>query len=130
VLNIVLRPHDTWAICAYDERTLTDEMIADLHATHPPLIAHDHHHLRNDRYQPPGRLPQKHSDHPPDPVERTNPAVELVDPSPAAARATVAGVARRHRLRPRRPARGSVGPGPVSDTVTVSHPTPRTASTS
>ena len=59
VLNIVLRPHDTWAVCAYDKRTLTDEMIADLHATHP-LIAHDHHHLRNDRYQCPVDFLEKH----------------------------------------------------------------------
>jgi anti-sigma regulatory factor (Ser/Thr protein kinase) len=99
VLNIVLRPHDTWAVCAYDVRTLTDEMIADLRATHP-LITHAHHqrHLRNDRYQHPIDFLEEHGDHPPDPVERTTPAVELVDPSPAAARATVAGVARRHRL--------------------------------
>jgi anti-sigma regulatory factor (Ser/Thr protein kinase) len=33
-------------------------------------------------------------------VERTAPAVELVDPSPATARATVAGFARHHRLPP------------------------------
>ena len=96
VLNIVLRPHDTWAVCAYDQHTVTDEMTADLHATHP-LLGPDHHQ-RNDRYQDPVEFLDQHRDHPPDPVERTDPAVELVDPSPATARATVAGLAHHQRL--------------------------------
>ena len=97
VLNLALRPHDTWAVCAYDRRTLTDEMVADLHATHP-LIAQDGRRQRNDRYQHPVDFLKQHRNGPPDPVERTAPAVELVDPSPATARATVAGFARHHRL--------------------------------
>src|SRR3954468_21881669 len=52
VLNLALSDHDTWAVCAYDQRTLTDEMIADLHATHP-LIAQDGSDRHNDRYQHP-----------------------------------------------------------------------------
>jgi anti-sigma regulatory factor (Ser/Thr protein kinase) len=96
-LNIVLRPHDTWAVCAYDRRTLTDDMVDDLHATHP-LIARDHRHWRNDRYQHPVEFLAQHRNHPPDPVELSVPTVELLDPSPAIARATVAGVAHHHRL--------------------------------
>ena len=57
VLNIVLRPHDTWAVCAYDRRTLTDEMVADLHATHP-LIARDGQSPAQRALPTPGRLPQ------------------------------------------------------------------------
>ena len=98
LLNIVLRPHDTWAVCAYDRHALTDEMTADLHATHPLLAHHHQRHQRNDRYQPPVDFLDKHRDHPPDPVERTAPTVELVDPSPATARATVAGLAHHYRL--------------------------------
>jgi hypothetical protein len=52
VLNLALSYHDTWAVCAYDRRALTEEMVADLHATHP-LIAEDGSHRHNDRYQHP-----------------------------------------------------------------------------
>jgi anti-sigma regulatory factor (Ser/Thr protein kinase) len=97
VLNLALSPHDTWAVCAYDRRTLTDEMVADLHATHP-LIAQDGSDQRNDRYQHPVEFLNQPRNSPPDPVERTVPAVEIADPSPATARATVAGFARHHRL--------------------------------
>jgi anti-sigma regulatory factor (Ser/Thr protein kinase) len=98
VLNIVLRPHDTWAVCAYDQHTLTDEMTADLHATHPLLTHHHQRHQTNDRYQDPVEFLDQHRDHPPDPVERTAPTIELVDPSPATARATVAELAHHRRL--------------------------------
>ena len=88
VLNLALRHYDTWAICAYDERMLSTDMISDLHATHP-LIAQDGEHRRNDSYQHPVNFLVQQSEDPPDPVERTRPAVELVDPSPASARAAV-----------------------------------------
>jgi len=35
VLNLALRHHDTWAVCAYDRRTLAADMVEDLYATHP-----------------------------------------------------------------------------------------------
>ena len=99
VLNLALSlsHHDTWAVCAYDRHTLTDDMVADLHATHP-LIAQDRRGQRNDRYQHPVESLDQHRNHPPDPVEQTAPAIELVDPSAAIARATVAGFARHQRL--------------------------------
>jgi anti-sigma regulatory factor (Ser/Thr protein kinase) len=97
VLNLALSDHDTRAVCAYDRRTLTDGMIADLHATHP-LIAEGGSDQRSVRYQHPLDFLREHRSSPLDPVERTAPAVELVDPSPAVARATVAGFARHQRL--------------------------------
>src|SRR4051812_20325796 len=97
VLNLALSGHDTWAVCAYDRRTLSDEMVADLHATHP-LIAEGGGDQHNDRYQHPVDFLKQHRKCPPEPGGATAPAVELVDPSPAMARATVAGFARHHRL--------------------------------
>ena len=97
VLNLALRHHETWAVCAYDRRTLTPDITEDLHATHP-LITHNGRHQRNDRYRHPVDFLAQHRDSPPDPVERTAPAVELVDPSPATARATVNWFARQQRL--------------------------------
>jgi hypothetical protein len=93
-LNIVLRPHDTWAVCAYDRHALTEEMTADLHATHPLLAHHHQRHQRNDRYQPPVDFLDKHRDHPPDPVERTAPTVELGWPARAGAGAARAPTGR------------------------------------
>jgi anti-sigma regulatory factor (Ser/Thr protein kinase) len=72
-------------------------MVADLHATHP-LIAEDGSDQRSDRYRHPVDFLKQHRNSPRDPVECTAPAVELADPSPATARATVAGFARHHRL--------------------------------
>jgi anti-sigma regulatory factor (Ser/Thr protein kinase) len=88
VLNLALRHHDTWVVCAYDRRTLTADMAADLQATHP-LIGQHGRHQRNARYQHPVNFLGQHSNDLPDPIEQTPPAVELVDPSPATARATV-----------------------------------------
>jgi hypothetical protein len=88
VLNLALRHHDTWAVCAYDRRTLAADMVEDLYATHP-LVGEDRGHRCNDRYRHPVNFLVRHSDDPADPIERTPPAIELVDPSPATARATV-----------------------------------------
>ena len=88
VLNLALRHYDTWAVCAYDQHYLTPGMIGDLHATHP-LIGHDGEHQRNERYRHPVNFLIEHSEDPLDPIELTPPVVELVDPSPTTARATV-----------------------------------------
>ena len=110
VLNIVLRPHDTWAVCAYDQHTLTDEMAADLYATHPLLAHHHQRHQANDRYQDPVEFLDHHRNHPPDPVERTAPTIELIDPSPATARATVAAAAHQR-----------LAPGEIDNLVFAAH---------
>src|SRR5690242_98335 len=52
VLNLALRDYDTWAVCAYDRRTLTTDMVEDLQTTHA-LIGHGGEHLLNDRYRHP-----------------------------------------------------------------------------
>src|SRR3954464_7439078 len=70
VLNLALSHHDTWAVCAYDRRTLTEEMVADLYATHP-LIAEGGGDQHNARYQHPVDFLKQHRNCPADPVERT-----------------------------------------------------------
>ena len=94
VMNLALRHYDTWAVCAYDERSLSTDMVSDLHATHP-LVEQDGEHRRNDRYQHPVNFLVRQSEDAPDPVERTEPAVELVDPPPACVRAAVKWYSRR-----------------------------------
>ena len=88
VVNLALAHHRAWAVCVYDRRALTDDQAEDLRATHPLLWSVGQHRT-NDGYQDPAEFISKHMDAPPDPVECTAPAVELIDPSPAAARATI-----------------------------------------
>ena len=97
VVNIALARHDSWAVCVYDRRALTDDRVEDLCATHPLIWSGDRHRP-NDRYQDPVGFIAVHRDAPPDPVEQTVPTMELNDPSPAAARAAVTGLTRHSGL--------------------------------
>jgi anti-sigma regulatory factor (Ser/Thr protein kinase) len=88
VINVALAGRPAWVVCVYDRATLTDEQAEDLYATHPVVRAGDQD-LLHDRYVDPVQFAAARRDAPPDPVEQTVPSVELIDPSPAAARATV-----------------------------------------
>ncbi len=99
VVNLALRHYEAWAVCVYDRRTLSSEMVHDLRATHPQMGYRDTH-LRNDRYQNPIDFIGKHMDAPPDPVEESTPSGELLDPVPATARMAVAGFAIHSQLPP------------------------------
>jgi anti-sigma regulatory factor (Ser/Thr protein kinase) len=90
VVNLALAHHNAWAVCLYDRHALTDDQAEDLCATHPFMWSVGQHRP-NDRYQDPHRFIAAHGNAPPDPVEQTAPTVELTDPSPATARATVTG---------------------------------------
>jgi hypothetical protein len=61
VVNLALRRHNTWAVCVYDRRPLTDEMLEDLYATHH-IVGRGDRHRRNDRYQDPVEFINKHQD--------------------------------------------------------------------
>ena len=91
-VNIAFGRYHAWAVCVYDRRLLSAEMVDDLYATHPRL-GQGHTHRRNYRYQDPFDFLSTHIDTPPDPIEQSSPAAELLDPTPATARAAVAGFA-------------------------------------
>jgi anti-sigma regulatory factor (Ser/Thr protein kinase) len=97
VVNLALARHNAWAVCAYDRNALTDDRVEDLCATHPHRWSGTQHQP-NERYQDPSRFIAAHRDAPPDPVEQTVPTVELIGPSPAAARTTVTGFTRHSEL--------------------------------
>jgi len=90
VVNLALAHHNAWGVCLYDRHTLTAEQANDLCAMHPLMWSGGQHHTNN-RYQDPAEFISKHANAPPDSVEQTAPTVELTDPSPATARATVTG---------------------------------------
>ncbi|MDT7581246.1 MAG: hypothetical protein QOK35_2510 [Pseudonocardiales bacterium] len=91
-VNLGLSHHDAWMVCVYDRRPLDDGMVDDLHATHD-CVGHAGEHRPNDRYQDPVDFISKHMDAPPDPVEESAPSAQLLDPSPATARAAVGAFA-------------------------------------
>jgi anti-sigma regulatory factor (Ser/Thr protein kinase) len=92
-VNVVLSRHHAWLVCDYDRRTLSDERVADLYATHR-LVGRGEQHRDNAHYHDPFDFVAEQVDAPVDPVETTAPAAELVNPSPASARAAVLGFAR------------------------------------
>lgn len=99
--NRALADLDIWGLCVYERHRLTARMVDDLEATHP-VVARDGAHRDSGRYQDPATFARRHFDAPPDPLERTAPALELPDPAPAAARAEAATVAARSGLAPER----------------------------
>ena len=98
-VNLAFSRHDVWVVCAYDRRTLAEEMVDDLYATHQATgCGGEHRH--NDRYQDPVEFVSERMDAPPDPVEASPPSAELLDPSPSTARAAVGAFAIHSKLPP------------------------------
>jgi anti-sigma regulatory factor (Ser/Thr protein kinase) len=98
-VNLALTRYDVWVACVYDRHTLSEEMVADLKATHP-TVGHLGEHRPNDRYQDPVDFLSRHMDAPPDEVEASPPAAELRDPAPATARTAVGAFAIHSKLPP------------------------------
>jgi anti-sigma regulatory factor (Ser/Thr protein kinase) len=92
-VNVALGRHQAWLVCSYDCRALDDDRVADLGASHQ-LVGRGDQHRSSEQYHDPSDFLAKHFDAPPDPVEATPPAAELVNPSPSTARAAVVGFAR------------------------------------
>jgi len=91
-INVAVAHLDVWGMCVYDARQLTPGMVQDLLATHPFTGRGIDRHA-NPAYQEPRAFCDAHFDAPTAPVEQTQPALDLLDPSPAAARAAVRDLA-------------------------------------
>jgi len=89
-----------WSICAYDRRTTPAEMLHDVARTHPRETRPDGGHPASRPYIIPEAFLGGPDPTPPDPVELTRPAADLLEPTPADARNAVR----------------SADPGSVSDT--------------
>jgi anti-sigma regulatory factor (Ser/Thr protein kinase) len=87
-----------WALCPYDSRMTSSEVLDDVARTHPYLATNDGRHVLNDRYtRPEVFLTQPRLTHP-DPLEVAPPLIELVDPMPLTARQAVREAGRTTRL--------------------------------
>lgn len=82
-----------WSLCAYDTRTTPADVLADVARTHPNVATPGDRHLTSADYLEPGLFLRHDRPVAPDPLQLTPPAVELVNPAPAAARAALAKVA-------------------------------------
>jgi anti-sigma regulatory factor (Ser/Thr protein kinase) len=78
-----------WSMCAYDRRTTPDAMLRDVERTHPRSALPDGSHPPSAAYADPLSFLAEHRPMVPDPVQRTTPVAELIDPTPAAARQAV-----------------------------------------
>lgn len=77
-----------WAPCLYDTRIAPPEVIDAARRLHHDVIGSDGTYHSNEAFEAVGSLADFFSP-PLDPLEQTPPAVELVDPTPAEARAAV-----------------------------------------
>jgi anti-sigma regulatory factor (Ser/Thr protein kinase) len=91
-VNAVLGRSRAWLVCSYDCRALDNDRVADLRAIHQ-FVGQGDQHRNSDKYQDPRGFVAGNFNAPPDPVEATTPAAELVNPSPRTARAAVLGFA-------------------------------------
>lgn len=84
------------ALCAYNTTTTPEGVLADVARTHHRITSADGGHWPSDSYESPEAFLTARPEPPADPLERTPPTLELVDPTPAAARRAIAGIASRH----------------------------------
>jgi anti-sigma regulatory factor (Ser/Thr protein kinase) len=77
-----------WAPCLYDTRIAPPEVIDAARRLHHDVLENDGTHKPNHSFEAVRKLADFFSP-PPDPLEQTASAVELVDPTPAQVRATV-----------------------------------------
>lgn len=94
-INRLFASFDVWGICAYDTRSTPAPVIDDVIHTHPHITTR-HGTRANSDYQPPETFLAARQNPPADPVERAAAALQLTDPTPAAARHAVAKLAASH----------------------------------
>ena len=88
-VNHVFDKSPLWALCPYDIRITSEEVLDDVARTHPYLATTDGRHVINNRYTRPDLfLTQQRPAHA-DPIEAAPPLIHLVDPMPLAARQAV-----------------------------------------
>ena len=88
VLNLALRHYDTWAVCAYDQRTLTADMV-ERPARHPPPDRAGRRASAQRPLSAPCQLPR--------PAERRSARSGRADSAGGRARRPVSGLGARHR---------------------------------
>jgi anti-sigma regulatory factor (Ser/Thr protein kinase) len=100
-INRAFAGFPVWGLCPYDMRTTPDPVLGDVARTHPQLATIDGEHLDNARYRDPVKFLTRRPPAGPDPLEVASaPLVELLDPTPGAARRAARDVGRLTDLDP------------------------------
>lgn len=85
-INEAYDAYPMWSICAYDTRTTARHVLEDVACTHPRSAELDGSHRPSARYA--GAVPFLSQERvvTPDPIERGEPLLDLINPTPAMAR--------------------------------------------
>jgi anti-sigma regulatory factor (Ser/Thr protein kinase) len=93
-INQLYAPFDVWGLCPYDTRSTPDPVLADVERTHGLLAGPDGRHRPNPRYTDPADFLAARAQAEVDPLEDSEPAVTVAEPTPSDARRAVAALAR------------------------------------
>jgi anti-sigma regulatory factor (Ser/Thr protein kinase) len=99
-VNHALADLPLWGICPYDTRTTPETVLAEVALTHPHVATPDGRHHANERFEDPADFLLRRARPQPDPLEALPPAIDLVEPTPAAVRAAVGALAMTTSLSP------------------------------
>ncbi len=86
VINRAYDDFPLWGLCPYDLRITPDPVLDEVLRTHPQIVVPAGGHERNPRFEDPGAFLRARRNSFTDPLEARQPAIELTDPAPAAAR--------------------------------------------
>jgi anti-sigma regulatory factor (Ser/Thr protein kinase) len=89
-INTVWDRFPVWSRCLYDATTAAPSVLDTARRTHPRIVLPSGRYQDSDRYEDPASFQPLPSD--PDPLERTAPALEMTDPSPAQVRRAVTSI--------------------------------------
>ncbi|NIJ10990.1 anti-sigma regulatory factor (Ser/Thr protein kinase) [Saccharomonospora amisosensis] len=93
-VNHVLAGFPLWGLCMYDSRVTPAGVLADVERTHPMLATPGGGHVKNAGYVDPATFLSDYEPRYADPLEQSVPAVELLSPTPEAARKATAAAGR------------------------------------
>lgn len=87
-----------WVICPYDARIAPTEVLADAARTHPHLATPDGQHVVSSGFEDPVEFLTSRTADGADPLEAAPPMIDLIDPTPVAARRAVLDTSRACQL--------------------------------
>jgi anti-sigma regulatory factor (Ser/Thr protein kinase) len=93
-INVVWDRFPVWSRCLYDATTLAPRVRDIAERTHPRIVLPSGQYRASGRFQHPADFEPLPPD--PDPLERSAPAIDLVDPSAAQVRHAVVSIGRGH----------------------------------
>src|SRR5262249_34303921 len=93
-LNHVFDGFPVRVLCTYDTRVTSVDVLADAVRTHPHLVANDGRRIPNDRFEDPASFLIRSPASGADPLEATPPTIDLIHPTPVAARHAVVAASR------------------------------------